>query len=154
MQKSIGTQKFNLGRLSSDSRARDRIIYFGIDDGAREESQKSMMAAVGSATRFISRCRVPAFRYYRRQFFKPQHTAFDIFAFDRPVSRVRRKKAGPCASTRMPCFTTANRAATCVIYSATRSWLEKTYRVVGESNLKKKKEKEKIATPRQEKMRM
>lgn len=76
------------------------------------------------------------------------------FSFDWPVSRVRRKKAKAvlCASTRMPCFTTANRAATYFRRRDARgSKNVPPRRVAVESNLKKKKDKGKKsdAAPRE-----
>lgn len=107
----------------------------------------------------LSLDRVAAFRYYRRQFFKPRHTALAVrhFRLTGPYRASGEKKdyAGLCASTQLQCFTTANRVAT---YFRRRSRHRKTCRRgrVKLKKKKKKKEKEKIAFPtlRQEKMRM
>lgn len=68
------------GSSNPRARARDRIICFGIDDGPKIVRGKGPkidampgMRAAGSATCFISTALRP--RYYRRQFFKPRHTA-------------------------------------------------------------------------------
>lgn len=103
------------GSSNPRARVRDRIICFGIDDGPKMVRGKGPkidampgMRAAGSATCFISTALRP--RYYRRQFFKPRHTAVVRHFRLTGVSRASGEKRPNCASTR-PCFTTANRGA-------------------------------------------
>lgn len=99
-----------------------------------------MMVPVGSATRFISRCRVPAFRYYRRQFFKPRHTAFDIFVWQARIARPAKKR--PDHARRRGCHASPPQIAPLrVLYIRRRARGSKNIPRRGRVKFKKKKKK-------------
>lgn len=83
----MGTQKFKFGPLNS-ARAREMESFVSELMTVYEKRVKKSMAGiyatgVGLARPTLSLDRVAAFRYYRRQFFKPRHTAV------RPVRHFR-----------------------------------------------------------------
>lgn len=103
-----------------------------------------MMVPVGSATRFISRCRscipllsAPVFQAaaYRVRHFR---LTGPYRVFGEKKGRAMRVDADAMLHRRK------SRRYVCYVFGDALAWLEKTYRVVVESNLKKK-EKEKIA---------
>lgn len=127
----------------------------------REKSQKSMRcreyARPGRPlSPALSLDPVAAFRYYRRQFFKPRHTVRH-FRSTGPYRASGEKRQRPCYARRRGCHASPPQIAPPRIFGDATLAARKTYRRVASRSsqiLKKRKTKEKNPTLRQEKMRM